>query len=323
MTIASTISKVSYVGNGSTAAFAIPFYFVKDEDIGVVLRGSDGTETAQTLTTDYTLSGAGNPLGGICTMTSTPESGETLVIHRDPAMVQETDYQENDAFPAQTHEKALDLLTMICQALSEKLDRAVIFQITSSVSGITIQEPEPGSILMWNGAGTGFENGPDATDIENAQSNASVAALSATSATDMAAQAEASAVRAESGAQEATAAAEGLSAGPEPGNPAQNWRLGSGAYQDLVFLDGAADWNPGSLASGAGESLSVPVPGAQIGDFALVSPPCDIQDCSCSAHVREQGVAEVRLENLTGAAVDIGSGSWRVRVMKRIPLEVA
>lgn len=323
MTIASTVSKVSYVGNGSTAAFAIPFYFVKNEDVGVVLRGTDGNESAQTLTTDYTLSGAGNPLGGICTMTRIPETGETLVIHRDPAMVQETDYQENDAFPAQTHEKALDLLTMICQALSEKLDRAVIFQITSSVSGITIQEPEPGSILMWNGAGTGFENGPDATDIENAQANASTAALSAASATDMAGQAQTSASQAESSAQTASAAAEGLSAGPEPGNPAQNWRLGNGAFQDFTFLDGIALWNPGSLASGGGESLSVPVPGAEIGDFALVSLPCDIDDCSCSAHVREAGVAEVRLDNLTGAAVDLGSGYWRVRVMKRIPGEVA
>ena len=41
---------------------------------------------------------------------------------------------ENAAFPAETHEAALDLLTMIAQDLQEQIDRAVLVDISSSTS---------------------------------------------------------------------------------------------------------------------------------------------------------------------------------------------
>jgi hypothetical protein len=41
------------------------------------------------------------------------------------------DYVENAAFPAETHEAALDLLTMICQALDEKIGRAVLYPVST------------------------------------------------------------------------------------------------------------------------------------------------------------------------------------------------
>jgi hypothetical protein len=41
---------------------------------------------------------------------------------------------ENAAFPAETHEAALDLLTMIAQDLQEQLDRAVLVDISNSTS---------------------------------------------------------------------------------------------------------------------------------------------------------------------------------------------
>jgi hypothetical protein len=40
--------------------------------------------------------------------------------------VQETDYRPHDVFPAETHERALDILTMICQELREMMSRALI-----------------------------------------------------------------------------------------------------------------------------------------------------------------------------------------------------
>ncbi len=157
MTISSTITKIVYAGNGSTTAFAVPFPFTCDEDIEVVLSSQE-YETLQTSSTDYQLTGAGESSGGACTLTAPPQEGETLVIRRNPAMVQEVDYVENDAFPASSHEAALDKLTMICQALAERLDRTLSFRISSAVSGVELPNPDPGRILGWNEDGDNLRN---------------------------------------------------------------------------------------------------------------------------------------------------------------------
>lgn len=158
MTVSSTITRTSYAGNGSTKDFAIPFMFMKNGDLEVVLRNTEDKEKLLSFSTDYTLAGAGEQYGGTCSMVVAPALGNTLVIRRNPAIVQEVDYLENDAFPAQSHESALDLLTMICQSLSERLDRTISLKVSSSVTGIEIPDPDPGLALVWNEAGDNLTN---------------------------------------------------------------------------------------------------------------------------------------------------------------------
>jgi hypothetical protein len=119
MTVASQVSKVSYAGNGSTQNFAVPYYFLENGHLRVVLRSSAGVETVQTITTNYTVTGAGNPAGGQVSMVVAPPAGFSLVIVRNVPVTQETDYTANDPFPAESHERALDKLTMISQQSSE------------------------------------------------------------------------------------------------------------------------------------------------------------------------------------------------------------
>lgn len=158
MTVSSTETKTIYGGNGSTAVFAIPFMFMRDEDVEVSLIKAKGTELNQTLGTDYQLTGAGEQTGGTCALSTTPQVGETVVIRRNPAIVQEVDYLENDAFPAASHEAALDKLTMICQALSERLDRTISFRVSSAVNGVNLPDPVADRFLAWNTEGTNLEN---------------------------------------------------------------------------------------------------------------------------------------------------------------------
>ena len=132
MTIASTTSKVSYNGSGTVGPFPVTFKFIKNADIVATKRSSLGVETVLALTTGYTLTGAGDAAGGALTLTVALAVGESLVIARAPGIVQEVDYVENSAFPAETHEGALDLLTMICQSLQEQVDRAVKVEISST-----------------------------------------------------------------------------------------------------------------------------------------------------------------------------------------------
>ena len=47
-------------------------------------------------------------------------------------MTQEVDYRENEIFPAETQEHALDKLTMMVQQNAEKLTRSLTLGVTSS-----------------------------------------------------------------------------------------------------------------------------------------------------------------------------------------------
>jgi hypothetical protein len=131
MTVASAISRVSYAGNGSTTAFSVPYYFLENGHLQVILSVS-GVNTVQTITTNYTVTGAGNPAGGTVTMLVAPAAGTQLTIVRDVPATQETDYTANDPFPAESHERALDKLTMLVQENDERIARAVRGPVTDS-----------------------------------------------------------------------------------------------------------------------------------------------------------------------------------------------
>jgi hypothetical protein len=134
MTVSSSTARVSYSGNGSTVDFAVGFYFLENSHLQVIIRAANGTETVKTITTDYTVAGAGNPAGGTVTMLTAPVSGETLVVVRNVPLTQQTDYQANDPFPAETHEEALDKLTMLTQQLQDGLTRSIKLSRTNTMS---------------------------------------------------------------------------------------------------------------------------------------------------------------------------------------------
>lgn len=130
MTVTSTTSSIQYAGNGSTTAFAVPFYFLEESHLLVVLRSATGVETVQVITTNYTVVGAGVLSGGTVTMLVAPPTGTTLHIRRVVPATQLTDYQANDTFPAESHEQALDKLTMLVQEGDYSLSRAMILRET-------------------------------------------------------------------------------------------------------------------------------------------------------------------------------------------------
>lgn len=138
MTVSSQTARVSYSGNSSTTAFAVSFYFLASSHLRVTLRAASGVETVQVLNTDYTVSGDGNPAGGTVTMTTAPATGQTLVIQRNVPFTQEVDYQPNDPFPAESHEQALDKLTMEAQQLNETIGRSIKLSPTNTMTSTEI-----------------------------------------------------------------------------------------------------------------------------------------------------------------------------------------
>lgn len=160
MTIETTANRISYTGSGTTGPFSFPYYFLADGDLTVIKTTiADGTEETLTLTTDYTVSGAGEAAGGSVTLVATLSSSYKLTIIRDPDILQPADYPANDRFPAATHEEALDRATMILQRLKDLIDRS--FRLSDGdVSGISLilSNLAAGELIAVNSAGTGIES---------------------------------------------------------------------------------------------------------------------------------------------------------------------
>jgi len=156
MTVSSTTTKNSYSGDGSTTTFAYAFKIFADADLTVILRSAAGTETVQTLTTNYTVTNAGNASGGNVVFVTAPASGVTVVIRRNMAQTQSTDYTANDPFPAESHEDALDRLTFIAQQQQEEVDRSIKLSRTNTMTSTEFTvgaSDRANKILAFDGSG--------------------------------------------------------------------------------------------------------------------------------------------------------------------------
>jgi hypothetical protein len=136
LTISTTTIKNSYNGDGSTTAFTYTFKVADQNEIEVIIRSSNGTETVKTLTTHYTVSGVGNAGGGTVTFTSgnIPVSGETVVLRRDTDITQTMDLIDNDPMSADTIETAHDKSIAIAQELQEQIDRSIKLSRTNTMT---------------------------------------------------------------------------------------------------------------------------------------------------------------------------------------------
>ncbi|UCH88748.1 MAG: hypothetical protein JSV49_10955 [Thermoplasmata archaeon] len=166
MTVSSEVFKNIYTCNGATTIFPYTFKIFADDDLEVVLHTiADGTEVTLTLTTDYTVSDAGNPAGGNVTTVATYSSDYQLIIRRNLPYTQETDFVENDPFPADSHEDALDKDVMLIQQLKESLDRAIL-QTSTATTPLTFPLPSANSIIGWDPTGTFLVNDPPYVPVE-------------------------------------------------------------------------------------------------------------------------------------------------------------
>jgi len=135
MTISTTIIKSSYSGNGSTTAFTYNFKITDQDDIEVIIRSANGTETVKTLTTHYTVSGVGGNSGTVTfTAGNIPVTGETVLLRRSTPQTQAMDLIDNDPMSAETIEDAHDKVVAITQELQEQIDRSIKLSRTNTMT---------------------------------------------------------------------------------------------------------------------------------------------------------------------------------------------
>ena len=202
MSISNTNSRNNYTGNNSTDTYNYTFRIFNQEDLLVTVRDTDDVETTLELTTDYTVTGVGSLTGGtIVLVDGNLAAGYVLSIRRVVELVQETDIRNQGAFYPEIHEDQFDRGVMMAQQQQDEVDRSV--KLAETIDPADFDTRLPASIVgsvnqtvMTNATGDGFEPGPTANEITNAQSYATAAAASETAAAASAAAAAASAIAA-------------------------------------------------------------------------------------------------------------------------------
>jgi len=152
MTVASSTSRISHTGNGSTTVFPFGLIFFAAADLQVYVGG-----VLQTLGTNYTLSGTAPYLtGSNVTFTVAPGNGVSVVFIRVVPYTQTLDLVQNDALPPEDLERRLDVNVMMSQQLLEQIGRAFVIPVTD-VTGTTVTLPNAASranqALTFDGSG--------------------------------------------------------------------------------------------------------------------------------------------------------------------------
>ncbi|HQS71027.1 MAG: hypothetical protein B7Y36_08195 [Novosphingobium sp. 28-62-57] len=124
MTVAAEIPLALYDGDGVTVAFPAPWRYLDTAHLLVEVINADGVATAKVLGTHYTATAGPTDAGGTVTMITAPAADESLSIRRVTPLSQPTAYPTAGAFPAASHELALDRLMMVSQEQSRELARA-------------------------------------------------------------------------------------------------------------------------------------------------------------------------------------------------------
>jgi hypothetical protein len=173
MTVSSTTSKQTFACDGTTTIFTCPFRVLAAADMrGYLITISTQASSELSNGVDFVVSAVGDA-NALVTTTAAYSSLYQIKFVRDTARLQLTDYRDNDPFPAEAHEEALDRLTHIAQEQDGALSRAV-----------TLPEPEAGAELpsATSRAGKlfGFNSStgaPEASVFTQSQVAAAVAAL--------------------------------------------------------------------------------------------------------------------------------------------------
>lgn len=140
MTVSSTNNKATYVGNGALTVFSYTYRMDNDDDMEVYLN-----EILQP--SGYTVNRNIDNIGGDVTFDVAPTLDTNITLLRVIDQTQETDYVPYDPFPAESHEDALDKLTMLVQQLQENIDRNT--QAIGGEDGVDTQAPEFQANKAW------------------------------------------------------------------------------------------------------------------------------------------------------------------------------
>tara|TARA_E500000331_G_scaffold50210_2_gene43292 strand:+ start:13531 stop:16362 length:2832 start_codon:yes stop_codon:yes gene_type:complete len=161
--ISATSPRVQYtVGSSSTTTFAYGFPIFQDADLKVFV-GS----TLKTLTTHYTVTGAGTTSGGNVVMTTGNEvTNADVTIVRDITISRTTDFPTSGSFQVDSLNTELDTITAVQQELEDDISRSLKLSDEDATATLTLplKDARKGRYLAFNTTTGNAEAGPTQTD---------------------------------------------------------------------------------------------------------------------------------------------------------------
>lgn len=119
MSFTTETSKLILVGDGVEDTFPYNFLIYDSDHLAVYLDGV-------VQTTGFTVDGVGDALGGDVIFDTPPANGTIITLNLEVPFTQELAYTQGGKFPSASHEKGLDLNTMLCRRLNEVDSRALL-----------------------------------------------------------------------------------------------------------------------------------------------------------------------------------------------------
>ncbi|MEQ9245910.1 MAG: hypothetical protein RLO21_07970, partial [Nitratireductor sp.] len=127
--------------------FSIPYPFQADEDVQVVKIDAEGIETPLSQPFDYTVSGAGNPLGGSYTLIEPAKEGDRYLNAGAAVMARVVSIVRNGRFNSKAIDDDLDRALIRDQELARDVTRAV--KVAYGSDEQALPPPEDGRVLGW------------------------------------------------------------------------------------------------------------------------------------------------------------------------------
>jgi len=213
MSLESNKNRNDYIGNGAVREYSYTFKIFNEQHLRVTVKDLNDDETELQLGIDYTVTGVGDETGGNILLTSNGQAwidaNDFLVdqfvftIRRVVSLTQETDFRNQGSFLPENHEDTFDLSRMIDQQQQDEIDRSVKLPETIPATDFDTGLPggiqTPDSTIITNPTGTGFDMGPTANEIANAQAYAISAGHSKDTAKDWAIKTDGTVVDSETG----------------------------------------------------------------------------------------------------------------------------
>lgn len=151
MTVAALPATISYIEDGATIAFAVPFRFRSPNDL-VVQRIMGGIAITLQRGVNYSVTGGTTDAGGTLTLT-TVVAGSILRISRRTSRAQPMVYSPNDRFPAKSHEEALDRQMLVAQEqdadLQDVAGRALQLPVGEVAPTLPVAAARAGGVLAF------------------------------------------------------------------------------------------------------------------------------------------------------------------------------
>jgi hypothetical protein len=126
VSIETTTTKIRYDGDGAEITFPYTWKIFSDSDLVVLLYHTD----SWTVQSNYTVTGVGDSTGGNVVMDTPPVTDDILLIYHNKSYKQETLFEENSSFHAETAESTYDKNVILSQQLKEIIERSIGAPIT-------------------------------------------------------------------------------------------------------------------------------------------------------------------------------------------------